>query len=102
MPIHTETRTLLTIVTEGVVENLLLADLDRLGVRGYTITNARGSGAHGLRDANWDAATNIRVEIICARAQAENLIEFLREHYFANYAMVTFLHEVEVLRPEKF
>jgi nitrogen regulatory protein PII len=102
MPIHTEKRTLLTIVTEGVVEHVLLADLDRLGVHGYTVTNARGSGAHGVRAADWDAAANIRIEIVCARAQAESVLEFLKTHYFANYAIVTFLHEVEVLRPEKF
>lgn len=97
-----EKRVLLTLVTEAVVEQSLLADLDRLGVRGYTISDVRGRGSHGVRDAAWGEAANIRVEIICNRTLAESLVAHLREHYYANYAMTTFLHEVEISRPEKF
>ncbi len=98
----TEKRLMLTIVTESVIENALLADLDQLGVRGYTITDARGRGSRGVRDANWDEAANIRIEIICARPLAGVVLTYLQEHYYANYAMVACAHEVEVLRPEKF
>lgn len=98
----TEKRAMLTIVTESVVENTLLADLERLGVRGYTVTDARGRGTRGVRDANWDEAANIRIEIICARTLADAVLAYLQERYYANYAMVASLHEVEVLRPEKF
>ena len=99
---RTEIRTMLTIVTESVIENTLLADLDRLGARGYTVTDARGRGSRGVRDANWDEAANIRIEVICSRDMAESLLDHLQQHYYANYAMVACLHEVEVLRPEKF
>ena len=102
MSLEIEKRVLLTLVTEAVVEHSLLADLDRLGLRGYTVTNARGRGNHGVRDAAWDEAANIRVEIVCKRDLAELLLAHLRDHYYANYAMITFLHEVEVMRPEKF
>ena len=36
------------------------------------------------------------------RAQAEALLAQLQERFYANYAMVAYLSEVEVLRPEKF
>jgi nitrogen regulatory protein PII len=98
----TEKRLMLTIVTESVIENSLLADLERLGVRGYTVTDARGRGSRGVRDADWDEAANIRIEIICARPLADIVLAHLQERYYANYAMVACLHEVEVLRPEKF
>ena len=98
----TEKRLMLTIVTESVIENSLLADLERLGVRGYTVTDARGRGSRGVRDADWDEAANIRIEIICARPLADTVLAHLQERYYANYAMVACLHEVEVLRPEKF
>ncbi|MHB1358173.1 MAG: P-II family nitrogen regulator [Rhodocyclaceae bacterium] len=100
--VATEKRTLLTIVTEAIVERTLLGDLDRLGVRGYTVSNARGKGNRGVRDAAWDEAANIRVEVICARALAEEVLRHLQFRYYADYAMVTFLTEVDVLRPEKF
>lgn len=102
MTLPTEKRTLLTIITEAIVEPTLLRDLDRLGVRGYTVSDARGRGSRGVRDAAWDEAANIRIEVICARALAEEMLRHLQERYYANYAMVAFLAEIEVLRPEKF
>lgn len=102
MTLPTEKRTLLTIITEAIVEPTLLRDLDRLGVRGYTVSDARGRGSRGVRDAAWDEAANIRIEVICARVLAEEVLRHLQERYYANYAMVAFLAEIEVLRPEKF
>lgn len=100
--LQTEKRTLLTIFTEAALETLLLKDMDRLGVRGYTVSDARGRGARGIRDAAWDESRNIRIEVICARPQAEALLGHLQERYYSNYAMVACLSEVEVLRPGKF
>lgn len=100
--VTTEKRVALTIVTESVIENTLLADLDQLGVRGYTVWDARGRGSRGVRDANWDEAANIRIEVVCNRPLAETLLAHLRERYYANYAMIAYLQEVEVLRAEKF
>ncbi|WP_288023410.1 transcriptional regulator [Thauera sp.] len=102
MTLPTEKRTLLTIVTEAVVEQTLLRDLDRLGVRGYTVSDARGKGSRGVRDAAWDEAANIRVEVICTRSLAETLLGHLQQLYYSNYAMIAFLADVDVLRPEKF
>ncbi len=99
---HTEKRTLLTVFTETSVEQLLVRDMDRMGVRGYTISDARGKGSRGVRDASWDEARNIRIEVICARQQAEELLAHLQVRYYSNYAMVAYLSEVEVLRPDKF
>lgn len=98
----TEKRTLVTIFTEAAIEQVLVRDMDRLGIRGYTISDARGKGSRGVRDADWEESKNIRIEIICARAQAEELLAHLQERYYSNYAMVSHLSEVEVLRPGKF
>ncbi|MGG5828475.1 P-II family nitrogen regulator, partial [Aeromonas salmonicida] len=42
---QTETRTLLTVITEANLEPTLLRTLTREGLRGYTITDARGRGS---------------------------------------------------------
>ncbi|WP_246316174.1 P-II family nitrogen regulator [Tepidicella baoligensis] len=99
---HTEKRTLLTVFTEASIEQLLIKDMDRMGVRGYTISDARGKGSRGVRDASWDESRNIRIEVICAREQAEALLAHLQARYYSNYAMVACFSEVEVLRPGKF
>ena len=98
----TEKRTLLTVFCEASLEPLLMRDMDRMAIRGYTFSDARGKGSRGVRDASWDEARNIRVEVICARDQAETLLAHLQARYYAHYAMVDCLSEVEVLRPEKF
>jgi nitrogen regulatory protein PII len=95
-------RKLLTIVTEAALEHELVEELERLGAHGYTVTEARGRGARGIRDASWDASANIRVEVVCTADTAHAIAAALRERYYDNYAMILFIGDVEVLRPEKF
>ena len=97
-----EQRKLVTIITESAVESQLLLDLDRLGARGYTILEARGRGAHGDRQADWDQSLNVRIEVICDDRVASAILEHCRTHYTPHYAMVAYLSDVQVLRPEKF
>ncbi|VXB07257.1 conserved hypothetical protein [Pseudomonas sp. 8AS] len=100
MNVHT--RTLLTVIGEAALEKKLLADLETLGAPGWTISDARGRGGRGVRSAGWDTEGNIRLEVICARELAECIAEHLQQRYYANYAMVCYLSDVQVLRPEKF
>ena len=95
-------RRLLTIVTEAALERELVAEFDTLGVRGYTITDARGKGGRGRRQSDWAQQGNIRVEIVCDSAVAERVAARLRERYYDHYAMILFLQDVSVLRPDKF
>ena len=97
-----ESRTLLTIVTEAALEAPLCADLDELGATGYTITNARGRGNRGVRDAGWSSDSNIRIEVICDEETGERIVETIRNRYYDDYAMVMFISDVRVLRPQKF
>ena len=93
---------LLTIFTEASLESRLINDIKQRGGLGYTITNARGRGTQGDRNASWDANSNIRIEIICTALFAEKMGQFLQAKYYDNYAMVSFTSDIQVLRPEKF
>ncbi len=95
-------RRLLTVITEANLERSLIEDLRQLGARGYTITDARGQGHRGKRALDWEHGGNIRLEVICDAALAERLAAHLRERYYDHYAMILFVADVEVLRPEKF
>lgn len=97
-----QTRKLLTIVCEAALEKRLEKELTALGAHGYTISDARGSGAHGRRDAAWPASANIRVEVLCDMEVAENVMRHLEAQYFSTYQLVMFLADVQVLRAEKF
>lgn len=95
-------RKLITIITEAVLEPGLLRDLEQLGARGYTVTDARGKGHRGVREASWDTTANIRVEVVCNPEVATAITEHLWQHYYPYYAMILYMSDVAVLRPEKF
>lgn len=97
-----DTRKLLTIVTEAVLEPDICEALQDLGAAGYTVTNARGSGSRGVRDAGWSSSGNIRVEVICSDDVAQRIAEHMRHNYYDDYAMIIFESDVRVFRPDKF
>ena len=95
-------RKLLTVVTEAALEGTLVRDLDRLNAHGYTIIDARGKGSRGVRNAGWEASGNIRIEVVCDIETAEAIATDFQKHYYDNYAMILFMSDIDVLRPEKF
>lgn len=97
-----DSRRLVTIVTEAILEVELCEVLEQLGATGYTVTNARGSGSRGIRDAGWSSSGNVRIEVVCKQEVAERIARHLRDNYYNDYAMILFESDVRVLRPEKF
>jgi nitrogen regulatory protein PII len=101
-PVTTHPMKLVTIITEAVIERDVTHDLEKLGARGYTITEARGLGAQGHRTSSWEQNANIRIEVICDMAVATRIVTNLRQRFYPDYAMVIYLSDIDVLRPEKF
>lgn len=95
-------RKLVTVITEAMLERELVSALGEIGVSGYTITDTRGKGHRGVRSAVWEHGANIRIEVVCDDAHAKAIATHLKEHYYSNYAMIMFISDVEVLRPDKF
>lgn len=93
---NTPNHLLLTIICEAILEPFLETELPTLGVTGYTISDARGSGSHGRRSGAWRKEGNIRVEILCSPALAERVAEHLRREYEANYGLLIFSSSVQV------
>lgn len=95
-------RKLLTIITESSIENLIVEDLKKLGSKGYTIMDVRGEGSRGNRSAEWEQNRNIKIEVVCVENEAEKIMTYLQDEYYKNYAMISYLSDVEVIRGEKF
>jgi nitrogen regulatory protein PII len=93
---------LVTIITEAGLESSLLKDLERLDIPGYTITDARGRGSRGRRDGIWEEARNLRIECLCDAVLARSLSEHVMDSYSDDFAIVTYVSDVEVFRPQKF
>ncbi len=93
---------LLIIITESALEHELIKDVVKLGAHGYTITEARGRGNQGLRDGSWENNTNIRVEVLCDSEVCRKISDYILEKYYNNFAMISYSHDIEVLRDNKF
>lgn len=85
---------LLTIVGEAILEDWIIEDIRRLGARGYTITDARGSGTHGTRRGNWKAGGNIRVEVVGPEPLCRSIADHLAREYEQDYGLLMFTSPV--------
>ncbi len=92
---------LVTIIAEAYLEERLIREIKQLGAKGYTITSARGEGSRGVRASEWEG-NNIRLETIVSPAVAEKILQRLAEAYFANYAVIAYVENVEVMRGDKY
>ncbi len=87
---------LLTIITEATLESSIVEDVMRLGARGYTVIDARGSGSHGVRSGAWGQGNNIRIDVIGNEDIIGKIIVHLRDSYDQNYGLLIFSARVDV------
>ena len=94
-------RKLLTVVCEGALESRLIKELLGLGAKGYTVTDAHGTGPRNQRNADLEGG-NIRLEVVTDESTLSKIIERLQTDYFPNYAVSVWIAEVEVLRQDRY
>lgn len=90
-----------TIVAESLLTDRLQDDVLRLGASGYTSTLAEGRGSRGVRASEWEGR-NVKIEILVTTDVADRILHHLAEAYFANYAVIAYAHDVEVVRGDKY
>ena len=95
-------RKLLTVIGEAALERKLVDEARRLGIGGYTITEVRGGGTHGVRAGEWEGERSIEFKVLCEEAVAQRLAASIMETYSQHYALVLYTSDVGVLRGEKF
>jgi nitrogen regulatory protein P-II 2 len=93
-------RRLLTVIAESVLEDRLLDDLRRWGVRGLTASRAEGD-PFGSRVADI-AGAFVRFECVVPNHVAERVLSELSAAYFPRFKVVAYDHAVRVVRPEKY
>lgn len=98
---QTATVSLVTIVSESVLVERLVELLKANGATGYSVTDARGEGSRGRRVGEIPG-DNVRIESLVSASVAQRVLEDLVASYFANYAVVAWVAEVQVVRGEKY
>ena len=92
---------LVTIVAERILEHRLLHQLEELGAKGYTLTEARGKGSQWVRASEWEGP-DLRIETLVGPEVADALVSYIAEHYFEHYAIIVYVQNAEVVRGDKY
>lgn len=98
---ETTERQIVTVIAEAAVEPRLVADVKRLGAKGYSVGHVRGEGTTGqhLQDLN---GPSVRLETIVTDEVAEAILAHLAAEYFGRFAVVAWVTPSRVLRPQRF
>ena len=98
---NTTERQIVTVIAEAAVESRLIADIKRLGAKGYSVGHVRGEGTTGrlLQDLN---GPSVRLETIVTETVADAILEHLAADYFGRFAVVAWVAPARVLRSERF
>ena len=91
-----QAKVLLTILSEALLEDTLIDEITALGAKGYTISEARGRGTHGVRTGKWTAGGNIRIEVIGDAALCARIVERLQSTYDKDYGLLMFTSLVDI------
>lgn len=101
-----KTLKMVVIITEAAIKDDIIEHITSLGAKGYTSDVVSGKGERGIRDDDdallGDYLRNIKVEVIATTEVAEKILSSVVEKFFNNYAGITFMHDVQVVRGAKF
>lgn len=90
---------LVTIICESLLEDRLVRDLKRAGVKGYTRTDALGEGRRQVHDVF--EGNNARIETLVNDEVAARVIARLREAYMPLYPVLAWVQDVEAAFSEQ-
>jgi hypothetical protein len=88
--------TLLVIISEAVLEDILIDEMTELGAKGYTITEARGRGTHGTRAGRWTQGGNIRIEVVGNAQLCSRIVKRLQTAYEKDYGLLMYTAPIEL------
>ena len=96
------------IITEKMILKGVCDILEDCGATGYTIVAAGGKGSRNIRSTSDRASViddfaNVKIEVIVnEKATAERIMNQVADRYFGNYPGITYVEDIEILRPGKF
>jgi nitrogen regulatory protein P-II 2 len=95
-------KTLLTIVTEAVLEGELLRDLRERGAHSWVVGEVHGASIEGVREGAWEADRTIELKVLCEAGVADAIAAHVLKTYARHYSVAMWFSAVAVLRPERY
>ncbi len=93
---------LVTIIAEPALEHRLTSEIKELGASGFSVTEGRGEGSRGGSRGVDVPGSHVRLEALVPPEVAERIVEHVARHYFADYSLIAYTTDVEVVRTRKF
>jgi len=90
-----------TIVAERVLRDDILELLKRHGATGWTLTAVEGEGSRGIRASEWEGRS-VQIDTLVSPRAADAIMEEIGDTYFADWSVIVYAADVEVLRAEKY
>ena len=92
---------LITIICEPILSTSLIELTKRLGASGFTITEVRGEGS-GKKQSGEIPDEKIKIEIVVEPKIALKIMSEVARDFFANYSLIIYSSDINVLRKDKF
>jgi len=93
---------MLTITCEILAQKNVIDILEKHKASGYTVYEAEGNGSKGIRGKGFKNEKNVKIEAVLPDENLQDIAEEIARTLFSDYAIILYVTDVEVLRPEKF
>ena len=90
-----------TIIAERVLRDDIIELLKRHGATGWTMTAVEGEGTRGIRASEWEGRS-VQIDTLVPLQAAEGIMQEVGDTYFADWSVIVYAADVEVLRAEKY
>jgi hypothetical protein len=92
----------ITVYADGSLEDRLVARFLKLGAKGYTAVNGRGSGQRQIVENVFGRAEVSRIEILAHKDVAQRIVDYLNHEMIGRQPVTVCLEEVRVIRDGHF
>ena len=93
---------LLTITCEILAQKNVIEILHKHKVSGYTTYEVDGDGSRGIRGQGLKNEKNVKIEIVLSEDKLQDIVEEITRTMFSNFAIILYVSDVGVVRPDKF
>ncbi len=92
---------LVTIISEPVLSKSLVTTIRSLGATGFTISDVHGEGS-GEKSSGEVPSEKTKIEVVADVHLAKRIMDDIAKNYFANYSLIVYANDIQVIRQEKF
>ncbi|WP_424894631.1 P-II family nitrogen regulator [Tepidimonas sp. HKU79] len=92
-----EHKKLLTLITSGDLQRLVVETLRGCGVGGYTVVPATGAGSNGLQMGFFDCDSNVVIYVIMSEERLQRTLEEIDRLMRGGYRIKALVSDIAIL-----